>query len=485
MAVEWTITIEGKNDFGDICRKEVRIDKSWERLFDGDLGLSIEDGKKIMEALQNVVVNHEAETYSLFRRVCSDCHRFPAVKDYTTRRIRTVFGTVRVRNPRWMLCSDCYPGMVSAFAPLKEICPDRATTELMELTARLGSTLPYRQAANLLTRFLPIEPSETHATVRKRTIRVGERIDNQIAEEEWQATREMEERHQLEMPLPGDRHREFAISIDTAHVRSSEPDSTRNFELVVARCGRGGRGDAGGRYFATASTEQKAILDRTLHALRREGYRGYGDVIVLSDGAEILKRLPRAMPKPTTHIIDWFHIAMRIQPMQQIADFMVRSQSGLSETLSSIDREIKAVKWRLWHGRVDRAIHDLEGLLERLKPSLQEGVFSFARLHSLGSQLLTYIRSNRGAIVNYGHRHRAGLRVATSLAESAVNSLVGKRMVKKQQMRWTVHGAHMLVQVRTAEINGELRDRLRTPFRQPGPNVPSLFNPVPPLLHAA
>ncbi|MCK1339552.1 hypothetical protein IVB38_26990 [Bradyrhizobium sp. 38] len=41
---------------------------------------------------------------------------------------------------------------------------------------------------------------------------------------------------------------------------------------------------------------------------------------VISDGAEILKRLPRAMPKPTTHIIDWFHIAMEIQPIQQIAD---------------------------------------------------------------------------------------------------------------------------------------------------------------------
>jgi hypothetical protein len=30
MAVEWTITIEGRNDFGDRCRKEVRIDKSWD-----------------------------------------------------------------------------------------------------------------------------------------------------------------------------------------------------------------------------------------------------------------------------------------------------------------------------------------------------------------------------------------------------------------------------------------------------------------------
>lgn len=259
----------------------------------------------------------------------------------------------------------------------------------------------------MLKKFLPIEPTETHATVRKRTIRVGERIDDQIANEEWLATRKMEERHQLEMPLPGDRREEFVISIDTAHVRSAERYSARSFELVVARCGRGGSGDGGGCYFVTANTDHKAIRDRTWHALRREGYCGYGDVTVLSDGAEILKRLPRILPKPTTHIIDWFHIAMRIQPMQQIADFMVRSQSDLFETLSSIDREITAVKWRLWHGSIDRAIRHLGAALARLKPLQQEGGFSLSRLHSFGSRLLTYIRSNRGAIVNYGQRHRA------------------------------------------------------------------------------
>lgn len=50
-----------------------------------------------------------------------------------------------------MLCRDCHPGMVGAFSPLKEICSDRTTSELMELTARLGSIMPYRQAANVLT----------------------------------------------------------------------------------------------------------------------------------------------------------------------------------------------------------------------------------------------------------------------------------------------------------------------------------------------
>ena len=165
---------------------------------------------------------------------------------------------------------------------------------------------------------------------------------------------------------------------------------------------------------------------------------------------------------------------MKIQPMQQIADHIVRSQSGAFEALPTIDRGIRAVKWRLWHGCVDRAIRDLERLAASLKQLQGDGEFSIARLHSLGLQLLTYIRSNRSAIVDYGRRYRSGLRVATTLAESAVNSLVGKRMVKKQQMRWSLHGAHMLMQVRTADLNGELRDRLRAPFRQPEPTVPAM-----------
>ncbi|WP_237143627.1 ISKra4 family transposase [Phyllobacterium zundukense] len=475
------ITIEGRNEFGEVCRKQIQVNKSWERLRDGEIGLSIDDGKAIMKSLQSAVVNQEMETYALFRRVCPDCQTFRPVKDYTKRRIRTVFGTVEVRNPRWMLCQDCYPGMVGGFTVLKEICPDRATPELMELTARLGSMLPYRQAARMLAEFLPIEPTETHATVRNRTIRIGGLLDDQLVEEAWQSRSEIADQCQLEMQLPGDHRKEFVISVDTAHIRGADPNMARNFEIVVARCGRG---DVGGRYFVTSNTDRSEIRDRSLQALRKEGYCGLGDVTVISDGAEILKRLPRAMPTPTKHIIDWFHIAMKVQPMQQIADHLVRSRSDLVENLPTIDRDIKAVKWRLWHGRGDRAIRDLERIIAQLQVLRQDDLCA-GRLHNLGSQLLTYIRSNRGAIINYGARYRAGLRVATTLAESAVNSLVAKRMVKKQQMRWSQHGAHMLMQVRTAEINGELRDRLRARFREPEPQVPSLFKPKPPLLRAA
>jgi hypothetical protein len=46
-------------------------------------------------------------------------------------------------------------------------------------------------------------------------------------------------------------------------------------------------------------------------------------------------------------------------------------------------------------------------------------------------------------------------------AESVVNSLVAKLMVKNQQMRWSQSDAHLMPQVRTAMMNGILRQRLR------------------------
>jgi hypothetical protein len=56
-AVEWKITIEAADVFGELRRHEVLIDKSWDRLVDGEIGLSVEDGKKIMAAFQTAVVS--------------------------------------------------------------------------------------------------------------------------------------------------------------------------------------------------------------------------------------------------------------------------------------------------------------------------------------------------------------------------------------------------------------------------------------------
>ena len=72
-----------------------------------------------------------------------------------------------------------------------------------------------------------------------------------------------------------------------------------------------------------------------------------------------------------------------------------------------------------------------------------------------------YLRANAASIPNYSERDRVGEVISSSLAESTINQVVSKRMVKKQQMRWTARGAHLLLQVRTRVLNDDLVDDFR------------------------
>ena len=50
---------------------------------------------------------------------------------------------------------------------------------------------------------------------------------------------------------------------------------------------------------------------------------------------------------------------------------------------------------------------------------------------------------------------------ATGVVESTVNQVVSRRMVKKQQMRWSHRGAHLLLRIRTHVLNGDWEDVFR------------------------
>ena len=80
-AMELTVTIEGRDEYGEIHRAQLRIEKGFARLTSGEIGLSIDDGKRIMSALQELVMKQELATYALARRVCRSCERLQPVKD--------------------------------------------------------------------------------------------------------------------------------------------------------------------------------------------------------------------------------------------------------------------------------------------------------------------------------------------------------------------------------------------------------------------
>jgi hypothetical protein len=80
-----------------------------------------------------------------------------------------------------------------------------------------------------------------------------------------------------------------------------------------------------------------------------------------------------------------------------------------------------------------------------------------AALQEKLEEFMNYITTNVAAIPNYADRHRHGEPIASGFVESAVNRVVSKRLVKKQQMRWTLNGAHRLLQVSARVLNQQLR----------------------------
>jgi hypothetical protein len=59
---------------------------------------------------------------------------------------------------------------------------------------------------------------------------------------------------------------------------------------------------------------------------------------------------------------------------------------------------------------------------------------------------------------------------STAFVESAINQVVSRRFVKKQQMQWTLRGAHLLLQTRTRVLNEDLDDLFRRGTQNSGHN---------------
>ena len=122
---------------------------------------------------------------------------------------------------------------------------------------------------------------------------------------------------------------------------------------------------------------------------------------------------------------------------------------------AQIAEELTRVKWLLWHGNSFTALEVLEGLGLDLEVG-GDGHASIKKLGKAVAEFTGYLAANRAFLVNYGDRYRHGETISSGFVESTVNEVISKRMVKKQQMRWTKAGAHRLLQVRVQVLDEEL-----------------------------
>lgn len=80
------------------------------------------------------------------------------------------------------------------------------------------------------------------------------------------------------------------------------------------------------------------------------------------------------------------------------------------------------------------------------------------------SNVVTYLNSNVESLIDYRTWQCSGGRISTGFVESSINRIIGRRMCKGQQMRWSRVGAHSVVQLRVALLNREFHELAQRQF---------------------
>jgi hypothetical protein len=177
--------------------------------------------------------------------------------------------------------------------------------------------------------------------------------------------------------------------------------------------------------------------------LRRLGATPCTELTILSDGADGPRSLGEAASiGPTFHVLDWFHLAMRIQHVAQA----VKAWAEGARFADAVEH----IRWRLWHGQVKRALDlicDTVATLDPVAAVASPPGATAGKVAKLLRGLETYVAGQSELIIDYAAARHDAEPISTAPTESTVQWLLHRRMGANQQMRWSPRGAHMMLKV--------------------------------------
>ncbi len=402
------------------------------------------------------------------RRRCSHCGERYANKCGGTKEVKTLFGRVKVANPRWNRCR-CQPSGTKTFRPTLSWLQGQTSPELLYLETKWASLIPFAKVADLMREVLPLDDGTNHETIRRHLHETAERMEKELGDERQLRLFEEEVAAQEDLAPPDG---PITVGIDGGYVRAAHKEGF--FEVIAGRSVVAFRREAKdevpeAKCFGYVQTYDKKPRQRLWELMKSQGLQDHQQVVFMSDGGEDVRRVQEYMQPGSEHWIDWFHITMRVTVLQQQTKSLM-AEAGRAETGKAIAKRIESVKHLIWHGNVAEALERLHDLLEDL---------DLIRVHSAAAEKLAcgmtefeiYIRNNREFIPNFGERYRQGETITTAFVESTINQVVSRRFVKKQQMTWTLRGAHLLLQTRTKVLNNELENVFRSWYPQFRPSA--------------
>jgi hypothetical protein len=447
MKIKVQVIVESDDGTGEIVQEIAQLERGQMR--PEEVGLTLAEAKGLLESLQRTVVEQQIAEYSKQQSSCPLCGNYRLHKGAHGIVYRTVFGKLDLSSQRLFHC-QCQPQPTRSFSPLAELLVQRTSPELLYLEAKFASLVSYGLSMKLFEEVLPIGAEINASTIRNHTLAVAERLESELGDEQVffidGCERDWEKLPRPEMPL--------TVGIDGGYVDSCEQKGKKDgrFEVII---GKSITSEGESKCFGLVNSYDTKPKRRVFEVLKSQGMQMNQQITFLSDGGDTVRELQLYLNPQAEHLLDWFHIAMRLTVMNQIAKGLGSEES---ESRVSALKQLESLKWYLWHGNVYKALQRIEDLETDLEGEVITGESS-EKLRTALQEFQTYIENNQQWIPNYGELWRAGERISTAFVESAVDQVLSKRFVKKQQMSWSRRGTHLLLQVRTRVLNEELRDK--------------------------
>ena len=404
--MRFEITLRVTTPDGEIQEREVIVlDKGHDR--HEDTGLSIEEGKALLTSLQQKIVEAQAEAFCASKSVCPDCGRRLRRKGTHFIRYRTVFGDLSVTSPRYYQCG-CEDRHPTTFSPLTDLLPDHTAPELLWLETRWASLVSFGVSVDLLKDVLPIGERLNAETVRSHLHKAARRMEGELADEQFFFV-ETCPRDRAAMPLPEGR---ITVGIDGGYVRSQEKEQS-HFEVMVAKSMPA---DKPNRYIGLVQSHDSRPRRRLHDVLKEQGWQENQPVTFLTDGGDTVRNMAQYMAPASEHLLDWFHITMRITVMRQYVKGLSHHDPNGGQ---AADRLLRQIKGYLWNGN----LHDGHRAIEELVMEL-EGIDRDRLLWDEGAQ--ESCRRVRG-LHPQQRGHDSELCRAAALRRAGLHRLRGKR----------------------------------------------------------
>jgi len=148
------------------------------------------------------------------------------------------------------------------------------------------------------------------------------------------------------------------------------------------------------RYLGLVHGYDRKPKRRLVDVLISQGLQANQDITFLTDGGEAVRALTELISPCGEHVLDWFHITMRITVLSQYARGVAQHDEGAGSRLLD---DLQRIKWLLWHGNTYRVRDEIDSFQDQVD-GLEVPYANLPKFVTAAHEFAVYIAANADSL---------------------------------------------------------------------------------------